>query len=35
VDHLQGYEQTQYVQTVEKLLERLEKQGMMVVRVEN
>ena len=35
VDHWQGYEQTQYVQTVEKLLERLEKQGMMVVKVEN
>ncbi len=34
VDHWQGYEQTQYVQTVEKLLDRLEKQGMMVVKVE-
>lgn len=34
VDHLQGYEQNQYVGQVEKLLERLEQQGMMVVKVE-
>ncbi len=35
VDHLQGYEQEAYVKNVEKLLERLETQGMLVVKVEN
>lgn len=35
VDHLQGYEQNQYVGQVEKLLDRLEQQGMMIVKVEN
>ncbi|QQR92225.1 MAG: hypothetical protein IPJ89_03620 [Candidatus Iainarchaeum archaeon] len=34
VDHMQGYEQNQYVGQVEKLLDRLEQQGMMVVKVE-
>lgn len=34
-DHLQGYEQEEYMKNVEKLLERLEKMGMLVVKVEN
>lgn len=35
MDHFQGYEQVQYVKNVDILLERLEKQGMLVVKVEN